>query len=183
MRQNKYFVVFIWQLWSDVFVVVKPIKRRRNSGINYNLWSWQSIETRPVGIMFINLITVRQPLIYDCERTGSGSNSAETVVVCPIIIYSVGLLMMYGAMHNTPPPPKNIKILFNWRTFMDCIEYVHSLKKTLWMMKKEFRSYLKLNRSGFCRFSVCLLLINKAILEHLPNRLHWCTLKSKPRLS
>lgn len=62
--------------------------------------------------MFINLITVRQPLIYDCERTGSGSNSAETVVVCSIIIYSVGLLMMYVAMLNnqSPPLPKNIKI-------------------------------------------------------------------------
>lgn len=90
---------------------------------------------------------------------------------------------VWGHAKSPPPPPKNIEILFNWRTFMDCIEYIHSLKKTLWMMKKEFRSYLKLNRSGFCRFSVCLLLINKAILEHLPNRLHWCTLKSKPRLS
>lgn len=38
--------------------------------------------------------------------------------------------MMYGAMQNTPPPPPKIfKILFNWSEFMDCIEYIHSLKK------------------------------------------------------
>lgn len=64
--------------------------------------------------MFINLITVHQPLIYDRERTGSGSNEAEIVVVCSIIIYSVVLLMLYGVMqNNTPPPiPKNISSIY-----------------------------------------------------------------------
>lgn len=65
---------------------------------------------------------------------------------------------------------------------MDCIEYIYLLKKILWMMKKEFRLYLKLNCFGFCRFSVCLLLINKVILEYLLNRLYWCILKLKLRL-
>lgn len=62
--------------------------------------------------MFINLITVHQPLIYDRERTGSGSNEAEIVVVCSIIIYSVVLLMLYGVMQNNTPTPKNISSIY-----------------------------------------------------------------------
>lgn len=63
--------------------------------------------------MFINLITVHQPLIYDRERTGSGSNEAEIVVVCSIIIYSVVLLMLYGVMQNNTPTPHPEKYFFD----------------------------------------------------------------------
>lgn len=141
--------------------------------------------------MFINLIAVHQPLIYDCERTGSGSNEAETVVVCSVIIYSIVLLMLYGVMQNNPPPPgKNIYSIYKARYIMILLKNIHVLY-WIYPFVKNRNEWWKSNSDHIwnwmviiavvASFIVCLLLINRAILEHLPNTLHWCTLKSKTR--